>query len=119
MNPIEVIVDEYWLTLIVGVLLPGVTALVTHRLAHAGVKALVLLFLSVLGGWLTQLQQEGGHFEVWSTIANILLAFATAVIAHYGILKPINLTGSTGIIQRGIPAGVGGRHVDPNSPGTS
>jgi len=107
MNPIEVIVDQYWLTLIAGVLLPTVVALVTKQLASGAVKAVTLVFLSVLAGWLTQLQQDGGHFEVWSTVSNIILAFGTAVIAHFGLLQPINLTGKNGAIQAAVPGGIG------------
>lgn len=106
-GPIEVIVDQYWLTLIVGVVLPAIVALVTKRLASGGVKAITLLFLSVLAGWLTQVIQDDGHFELKATIANILLSFGTAVVAHYGLLQPIKVTGKQGAIQSAVPGGIG------------
>lgn len=95
------------LTLLVGFLLPAVVAFVTKRWADSWYKAIVLLFLSVIAGWLTELQANGGTFKLWPTVVNILVTFATAVISHFGLLQPTHVTGSDGIIQLSVPGGIG------------
>lgn len=106
-TPIEIILDDYWTTLLLGAVLPAVVALVTKQLASGSVKALTLLALSIIAGALTQVQQNGGHFELWATVGNILLTFTTGVIAHFGLLEPTRITGKQGVIQQSIPGGIG------------
>ena len=103
----EVTVDPTVLQLVVGALLPMLVALVAKQNAHAAVKAILLLFLSVLGGWLTELQAQGGSFVLGPTVVSILVVFATAVLSHFGLLKPINLSGSQSVIAKNIPGGIG------------
>lgn len=94
------------LNVVVGVLLPLLVALVTHRVAAEWLKSLILLALSVLGGLLTTVGVDSFHWK------DFLLAFAvqfgSAVASHFGALKPLGITGSTGAIQTAIPAGLGG-----------
>jgi ABC-type antimicrobial peptide transport system permease subunit len=102
-----VIVDPTVLAVLVGAVLPMVTALVTHKLADSSVKALVLVLLSIVAGWLTELQKNGGSFQLWPTVVNILITFATAVVTHFGLLQPLHVTGSDGMIQKVVPGGIG------------
>lgn len=107
MDPVQVVVSEYWLTLVSGVVLPMIVAFVTHRLADGAVKTLTLVLFSVIAGAVAEIVQNDGRFELWSTIGNIVLAFGTAVIAHFGLLKPTNVTGTNGVIQIKVPGGIG------------
>lgn len=100
-------IDPTVLSLIVGFILPMLTALVTKRVASGGVKAIVLLLLSIVAGFFTELQQHDGTFLLWPTVVNILVTFATAVISHFGLLQPVGVTGANGVIQRAVPGGVG------------
>jgi hypothetical protein len=112
-DPVQVVVDTYWLTLLTGVVLPMVVALVTKKVASGAVKSLTLLFLSIVAGVITQVIQNGGSFEVWTTVGNILLTFATGVIAHFGLLQPLKVTGKTGAIQTAVPGGIGSTASNP------
>jgi hypothetical protein len=99
--------DPTLLTVVVAVVLPALVALITKRIADSWYKAVVLVLLSVLGGWLTELQANGGTFYLWPTVVNILITFGTAVVAHFGLLQPMHVTGSDGVIQLNVPGGIG------------
>lgn len=106
--------DLNWLTVVLGVVLPMLTGLVTSRLAHSGLKAVVLALLSAIGGLLNELYAVGGNVELydWSSgLANALTVFLIAVGLHYGILKPVGVTGANGVTQTAVPAGLGGPKV--------
>ena len=108
-----VTITAYWLTFLVGVVLPALTALVTKAHAPDAVKAVVLLLLSVLTGWATTLQASGGSFDLKTAVIGVFVAFVTAVASHFGLLKQIGVTGSDGVIARAVPGGIGpdtGRH---------
>jgi hypothetical protein len=100
-------VDLTWLSVIVATALPAVVALITNRLADSWVKAVALIALSIVAGWLSELQAAGGSFELGQTVVHVLMTFAIAVVAHYGALKPVRITGSAGVIQTAVPAGLG------------
>lgn len=109
---------EQWLMLLVSGVLPALVALVTKRMASSGLKAVVLLFLSALLGFATEMYNAVVHaaeFNFGRVAAQWLLSFLVAVAAHYGLLKPTGLTGSQGVIARGVPGGVGqddvGKHT--------
>jgi len=95
------------LTFIVSVLLPMVVALVTRKFSDGSVKALTLLFLSIISGWATELAASGGSFELKSTVINIVVTFGLAVLAHFGLWKPVNITGDAGAIMKAVPGGIG------------
>lgn len=105
-----VTIDEFWLTFLVGTVLPMVVALVTNRWASSTLKALVLIVLSVVTGWLTSLQATGGTFELEAAVTSMFVAFITAVGMHFGLLQSrvLGLTGRDGAIAKGIPGGIGG-----------
>lgn len=106
-SPFLVVIPDLWLTFIIGVVLPAIVALVTKRFADSAVKAGVLVFLSVLGGIAAQVQAAGGEFDLAETAVAVLMTFVTAVAVHFGLLKPINVTGENGVIARAVPGGIG------------
>jgi hypothetical protein len=111
-----VTIDDYWLTFAVSTVLPILVALVTNRLASGTVKSLVLLFLSVITGWLTSLYATGGEFDLKSAFIGVVVSFITAVGTHFGLLSTngVGLTGKNGSVAQAAPAGIGAPVQDPN-----
>lgn len=100
-----------WLNLAINVVLPALVALVTARLAHPGLKAVILLFLSAVSGFLISAldAQNTGLPWDWSQAGfTVLSGFAAAVLAHFGLLKPLSITGSQGAIATKFSGGAGG-----------
>lgn len=106
------VIDNYWLTLLLSVILPMIVALVTKQAASGAVKSLTLLFLAAVTGTVTSIQQNGGVFDWKAALLNTIVAFVIAVGVHFGLLKEINLTGADGLIQTKVPGGIGKHEVD-------
>lgn len=103
-----------WLTFVINVGLPIVVAAVTSRFADGAVKALVLLGLSALSGLLVGVLAavNAGQAVDWSHVLfTAAVGYVMAVASHFGLWKPVALTGSNGVIQMKAPAGIGGRHA--------
>jgi hypothetical protein len=102
-----------WLDLAINAPLPAVVALVTHRLAHPGIKAAVLLFLSALSGFLITWQDAVVNslpFD-WSAAGfTALSGFAVAALTHFALLGPMSVTGAGGVIATTFPGGLGAPH---------
>ena len=100
-----------WLNVAINVVLPALVALVTSRVAHPGLKAVVLLFLSAVSGflisWLDAVSMSSA-FDWSQSGFTVLLGFGVAVLTHFGLLKPAGITGSEGSIQTSAPGGLGG-----------
>ncbi|QJY46638.1 hypothetical protein [Pseudonocardia broussonetiae] len=108
-------IDLNWLLLLTGTVLPILTGLVTARVAHPGLKAVVLAALSAVAGLLNELYSVAGDTTAydWSAGgANAVTVFLLGVGLHYGLLKPTGITGSEGGVQRAVPAGIGGGHPE-------
>jgi hypothetical protein len=117
-----------WLNLLINLFLPALTAWVTARNASAQLKAVVLLILSALSGFLVSWLDALNNALIfdWSQAGfTALTGFLFAVAVHFGLLKPIGLTGSDGHIQLRLPGGLGdssapapkpGRHEAPEAP---
>jgi hypothetical protein len=102
-----------WLTFLINTGLPIVVALVTSRFADGAVKALVLLALSAATGLLVTILAavNAGVPVDWSHVLfTTVVGYLIAVVSHFGLWKPVNLTGSNGVVQTKAPAGIGGRH---------
>jgi len=104
-----------WLNVAINLVLPALVALVTARLASGGLKAVVLLLLSAISGFLVSWLDAYTNAWVfdWSQAGfTMLIGFAVAVLAHFGLLQPLAITGKDGGIQRALPGGLGrrGRH---------
>ncbi|MEV7793430.1 hypothetical protein AB0O68_15765 [Streptomyces sp. NPDC087512] len=82
----------YWLGLLISVVLPVLVGLVTKRVTHAGVKAVLLLALSTLNGFLVELSNPGPDYDIGTAIVLSLVAFATGTLAHFGLWKPTGVS---------------------------
>jgi FtsH-binding integral membrane protein len=84
----------YWLGLTISVVLPVLVGLVTTRVTSAGTKAVLLLALTALNGFLVEL--AGPHEDGYSVGSAVLLwalSFGTGVLTHFGLWKPTGVTG--------------------------
>jgi FtsH-binding integral membrane protein len=87
--------QAYWMGLLVSVVLPVLVGLVTTRVTHAGLKAVLLLALSGVTGFVTE--YVGPHdagYSVASAAVLALVSFGTAVLAHFGLWKPTGVSGA-------------------------
>ena len=84
----------YWLGLLISTVLPVLVGLVTKRVTSAGFKAVLLLALSTLNGFLVELAGPHDSGYSWQTAAILAaVSFATGVLTHFGLLKPIGVSG--------------------------
>ncbi|MEU5043138.1 hypothetical protein [Streptomyces griseorubiginosus] len=86
--------SAYWLGLLVSVVLPVLVGLVTTRVTHAGLKAVLLLALSTVNGFVVE--YAGPHdasYSVGTAAVLALVSFATGVLAHFGFWKPVGVAG--------------------------
>ncbi|MBC2903132.1 hypothetical protein [Streptomyces cupreus] len=86
----------YWLGLIISVALPVLVGLVTTRVTHAGVKAVLLLALSTGNGFLVEFANPGPGYDAGTAAVLALVSFGTGVLSHFGLWKP---TGIAGVAQ--------------------
>jgi hypothetical protein len=97
-------------TFAISTFLPWLTALVTAREAHPGLKAVVLLLISAVTGIVAEWQ--GNPTFDWKLGAfGAVEAFVVAVLAHFGLWVPTGVTGAGGGIARAVPGGLGKRYV--------
>lgn len=88
------------ISLLVGVVLPLLTGLVTTTNVDAGVKAIILLVLSGATSVLTEFVQAltaGTGFDWVATLLAALGTFLVGVGLHFGFYKP---TGAAVALQR-------------------
>ena len=102
----EILLDAYWLNVVVGVVLPILVALVTKQFASSAAKSITLVFLTVLGSGLVQAQEAGG-FITEEAISNSVAQFVIAVAAYYGVWKPTRVAGADGRVAAAVPGGIG------------
>lgn len=98
------------ITLLVSIVLPALVALVTQRLTSPGIKALTLLGLAVVTGFLSELASSlstGSSYDLDAALLNWLAVFLIGALTHYGLLKPLNITGTNGVIAKAAPGGIG------------
>ncbi|MGL5910229.1 MAG: hypothetical protein ACRCZP_09520 [Phycicoccus sp.] len=97
--------------LAVSTLLPVIVALVTARAAESSTKALTLLALAAVSGFLTQwlaALEVGAGFDFSQALLTVLSGYIVAVASHFGLWKPTGVTGSAGVVAARVPAGIGG-----------
>lgn len=82
----------YWIGLLISVVLPVLVGLVTKRVTHAGVKAVLLLALSTLNGFLVEFAHPGPGYDFGTAVVLTLVAFGTGVLAHFGLWKPTGVS---------------------------
>lgn len=84
----------YWLGLLISVVLPVLVGLVTTRVTSPGVKAVLLLALTALNGFLVELAgPHGDDYSVGSAVLLWGISFATGVLSHFGLWKPTGVSG--------------------------
>lgn len=83
----------YWLGLLISVILPVLVGLVTTRVTSAGVKAVLLLALTALNGFLVEYAAPGPDYDLGNAVILVLVSFGTAVLSHFGLWKPTGVSG--------------------------
>ena len=83
----------YWLGLLVSVVLPVLVGLVTTRVTGAGVKAVLLLALSVVNGFVVEYAAPGPGYDAGTAAVLAAVTFGTGVLAHFGLWKPTGVAG--------------------------
>lgn len=99
-----------WLDILLGLVLPMLVALVTNNVAAGGWKAIVLALLAAISGVVQELVNAAGVLEGfdWDTAAShAVWTFLFAVGLHFGLLKPVGITGKDNVIQNAQPRGIG------------
>lgn len=83
----------YWLGLAISVVLPVLVGLVTTRVTSAGAKAVLLLLLTALNGFLVELSQADDGYSISTAIILWGASFAIGVLTHFGLYKPTGISG--------------------------
>ncbi|MFD9444937.1 hypothetical protein [Streptomyces sp. NPDC060001] len=83
----------YWIGLLISVVLPVLVGLVTKQVTHPGVKAVLLLALSTLNGFLVEFANPGPDYDFGTAVVLSMVAFAVGVLSHFGLWKPTGVSG--------------------------
>lgn len=83
----KVHLDVGILTVVVGTLIPFLTALVTKANASASVKASATLVLTVLASLVQKLIDVNGVVNLRTFLANFVVTYAVAIISYKGFTK--------------------------------
>lgn len=85
--------NAYWLGLAISVVLPVLVGLVTTRVTNSGVKAVLLLALTALNGFLVELAApHPDGYNVASAVILWAVSFGTGVLSHFGLWKPTGVS---------------------------
>ncbi|MFF1709331.1 hypothetical protein [Streptomyces sp. NPDC058268] len=82
----------YWIGLTISVVLPLLVGLVTKRVTHSGIKAVLLLALSTLNGFLVEFANPGPEYDFGTAAILSLVAFAIGVLSHFGLWRPVGVS---------------------------
>ncbi len=96
------------ISMIIGVILPLVVGLVTKWQTSAGTRAVLLLALSAVSAFLTELlatMNNGTVFDVGATLLTVLSTFLVGVGTHFGLWRPV---GASAAAKR-----IGSRNAPP------
>lgn len=97
------------LALVVGTILPLFTGFVTKSTATSGVKAVVLLGLAAVTGFLTNwidAINTAAHFNVGTVFITVLATFLAGVGSYFGLLKPTQVAAKVASFGVGRKAAV-------------
>lgn len=88
-----------YLSAMIGVVLPILVALVTKYSDHPGLKAILLLGLSLVSGFVTEWQTDPNF--VWQQAAfGALMTFVIGVATLYGLWRPTTVsTKATSVLR--------------------
>lgn len=82
----------YWFGLLTSVVLPVLVGLVTTRVTSPGTKAVLLLALSTLNGFLVELADHDASYSIGTAAVLSLVSFGTGVLTHFGLWKPTGVS---------------------------
>ena len=82
----------YWLGLLTSVVLPVLVGMVTTRVTSPRTKAVLLLALSTLNGFLVEFADHGDGYSVGTAAVLSLVSFGTGVLTHFGLWKPTGVS---------------------------
>lgn len=78
-------------SVLLGTVLPILVGLVTKRVTSSAVKAVLLLALSAVAGFLTELINSSNF--VWQqALLTTLITFVTGVAMHFGLWQPTGVS---------------------------
>lgn len=103
--------DVDTLTLVVAVLIPLLTGVVTKYVASRGVKALCTLVLAIAASAVQVLIDHDGKVIASEWLNTTIVTYVIAIAGYYGLLKP---TAIAETVQRWTyNVGIGGNGPDP------
>jgi len=82
----------YWIGLVISIGLPVLVGLVTKHVTHPGVKAVLLLALSTLNGFLVEFANPGPDYDFSTAVILSLVSFSVGVLSHFGLWKPVGVS---------------------------
>jgi hydrogenase maturation factor len=85
----KVHLDVGFLTVIVGTLIPIITALITKANASSAVKALTTLTLTVIAAGIQLIIEANGVVNLRTFLANFAVTYIVAVASYYGLTKHV------------------------------
>lgn len=110
-NGFEIILDLSTWAVIGGTFVPILVGVLTKVNLHGGVKAVVNLVLSCIVGLIATAQTTDGVLSQEAIFA-AGLALVTSMAMHFGVWKPMEVTGSSGVVQRATARfGLGGERA--------
>lgn len=96
-----IVIAAVALAIYVAPILAIVVAIVTKADANAGVKAVVLTVLAGITAVVAPAVQNGSDLALDSkTLGAFVVVMIAAVAAHFGVLKPLGITGQDGAVAR-------------------
>lgn len=83
--------DPQLISFTIGIVLPLLVGLVTKRVTHPGVQAVLLAVLAALSGFLSELLSA--TFDLRTALLTWIGTFLVAVGTHFGFWKPTGVAG--------------------------
>ena len=83
--------DVYVLSLLGGLIIPLITAVVTKKVASPGLKSLCTTLLSVVAGAVAVATQADGQVVLGQWLNGIFTSFIAAIATYYGFWKPTSI----------------------------
>lgn len=97
--------DQLLVAILVAMVLPAIVAAATAWNAPSSLKTMVLLILSVIATALQAVLWQD-HVSWKEFLAALAGQVALAVLAHFGIVKPVGLSGpSSSVARSGLQIG--------------
>jgi uncharacterized membrane protein (DUF441 family) len=102
--------------LLVSIVIPLIVGLITKQKASAAVKAYAMVLLNLVAAVLVAFvtaHNNGVGFDWNGALYSFITSAVVSAVAHFAVLKPIGVTGTTGAIQSSVPGGIGGDATVP------